>query len=568
MIGGILARLRLAVRNKPRIALSVLGLFCAVIVVQVLYPGDRALPFTKLNGVSVGGWQKMQIAETVYKTYSAKPARATILGQGRQQVTSTLNKSGIIPDSEKTVNKLVQYQWYHRVLPGSLFLKGLATNGRVYASYDKQLLQNFVAETTQKCYKAPKNASISIIGEKAGLNPAKNGQLCKSSLIDKTVKNAKIGPDGLAIDVKAEIIPPERSDDEVKEQLSGAQQVMDTSVKVTIAAREYGLPKKVVAKSIVFNEDAKTKNLVIDLSPEPISAYLVELQKPVYITPGVTVVRMVDGVEQSRTEGSNGRGLNTDKATRSIKKALLAKQDIVVPAEFVAIAPSVKYDRSYSANQNGLQAMVNDLARQGDIAIAVQRLNGPLASANGSKQYTAASTYKLFVAYSVLKRIEANQLSWADAAVSGRNVDQCFESMIVSSDNPCAEWLGAKLGWSSITSAMNSLGLTATTLSNPRTTANDLNTFLQKLEKGQSLGGTSRDKLLSAMRRQVYRAGVPTGVDVPVADKVGFLDGYLHDAAIVYVPGGTYTVVILSKGGSWSNLASVAREIHGQLNRM
>ena len=67
------------------------------------------------------------------------------------------------------------------------------------------------------------------------------------------------------------------------------------------------------------------------------------------------------------------------------------------------------------------------------------------------------------------------------------------------------------------------------------------------------------------MKRQVYRKGLPAGVGVPVADKVGFLEGYLHDSAIVYSPKGVYILVIYSNGSSWGAIADAAKKIHEQL---
>jgi beta-lactamase class A len=48
---------------------------------------------------------------------------------------------------------------------------------------------------------------------------------------------------------------------------------------------------------------------------------------------------------------------------------------------------------------------------------------------------------------------------------------------------------------------------------------------------------------------------------VQVANKVGFLDGLLHDAAIVYTSSGTYILVVLSDGSSWQNIAELTRQI-------
>jgi beta-lactamase class A len=139
--------------------------------------------------------------------------------------------------------------------------------------------------------------------------------------------------------------------------------------------------------------------------------------------------------------------------------------------------------------------------------------------------------------------------------------------MIVNSDNACAEWFGQGIGWNTITNEARAIGASRTTLSRPFiSTTNDMALFLQKLESNQlGLSEPSRARLLDAMKRQVFRKGIPTGTGVVVADKVGFLEGYLHDAAIVYSPSGVYVLVIYSNGSSWNAIADAARQIHAQL---
>jgi beta-lactamase class A len=63
------------------------------------------------------------------------------------------------------------------------------------------------------------------------------------------------------------------------------------------------------------------------------------------------------------------------------------------------------------------------------------------------------------------------------------------------------------------------------------------------------------------MKANVYRKGIPAGVQGTVADKVGFMNGLLHDAAIVYSPKGTYVIAVMTDGSSWATIADLARQI-------
>jgi beta-lactamase class A len=69
------------------------------------------------------------------------------------------------------------------------------------------------------------------------------------------------------------------------------------------------------------------------------------------------------------------------------------------------------------------------------------------------------------------------------------------------------------------------------------------------------------------MKRQNYRRGIPAGIGAngTVADKVGFLDGLLHDAGLVYSQKGDFILVILTEGSSWSDIAALTQSIYGRL---
>ena len=44
-------------------------------------------------------------------------------------------------------------------------------------------------------------------------------------------------------------------------------------------------------------------------------------------------------------------------------------------------------------------------------------------------------------------------------------------------------------------------------------------------------------------------------------DKVGFLEGYLNDAAIVTHPKGKYVMSIITKSQSWGKIAEITRKL-------
>jgi len=299
------------------------------------------------------------------------------------------------------------------------------------------------------------------------------------------------------------------------------------------------------------------------------SAYLgTALAAKVAVAPGVTKVSTYDFVETSRQTGPSGQAL--DKAgTLAGLKSYVAGATKEVRAATAAVAPSISYVRSYSPTNVGLSALMKYYAEAhpGTYSVALAELSGQYrrASYNSNQSFTTASTYKLFVAYSTLLRVEAGTWQWSDQIQGGRSLATCFDDMIVKSDNACGEALLTKIGYATITNEAHAIGCDDTSFMGKdgiKTTADDLSLLLGMVQTGQVLGQqTSRDRLIDAMKRNVYRQGIPKGVGSVVADKVGFMDALLHDAAIVYGPTGPYTLVIMTNGSSWANIAELTRQI-------
>ncbi len=57
---------------------------------------------------------------------------------------------------------------------------------------------------------------------------------------------------------------------------------------------------------------------------------------------------------------------------------------------------------------------------------------------------------------------------------------------------------------------------------------------------------------------------MPAGSFGSVLNKPGFINGNLHDAAIVHHPH-TYVVTVMSEGSSWEAIAGITREIEAAL---
>lgn len=550
--------------DHKRFTFPVMGAFVLVILAQILYPQDTALPLARLNGDIVGFSSDQAIASKLQSDYSNITLKTMIRGTTH---ASRLATTGIVTDNETILQGLSQYPWYLKLIPFSSVVKGALTNQPVTAKVDTAKFELYAKERIAECLVEPKNAGVVVQGGEVQLDPAKDGQSCSSKSLAAQLTKNPLQKNGMSITISPTAVKPDRSDKDVQPLLAEAKKVADHEIKLVVAGKSYAIDKPTLASWLAFPEDPTTKQPTLGINDEAVKAYLATIQKDVYIAPGTTVITTFDGIEKSRVIGSSGQGINQTATLEAIRTQVL-EGDGTVMATLASLPPNVKYDRSYSKTPAGLQALINDIVKdKGDFAISVRKLGDSGVHANGDKQYHPASTYKLFVAYSTLKRVDDGRMSLGQTTSGGQTLAQCLDNMIVNSDNACAEWFGATIGWNTLTNEARALGASQTSLSRPFvSTANDQALLLQKLESNQlALTEQSRDRLLSAMKRQVYRKGIPAGVGVTVADKVGFLDAYLHDSAIVYSPSGVYVLVIYSNGSSWSAIADAARQIHAQL---
>ncbi|MCL1840058.1 class A beta-lactamase-related serine hydrolase [Candidatus Saccharibacteria bacterium] len=218
-------------------------------------------------------------------------------------------------------------------------------------------------------------------------------------------------------------------------------------------------------------------------------------------------------------------------------------------------------------DENLLAAIKSQIdGRTGSFGVQLIELDGEyrMAGINQQVQFTAASTYKLFVAYSVLLAIDSGSWGWEDVVLGGRTVAVCFEAMIVASSNECAEAMYKKYGTRRINEDIRAVGLSSQSGwidGYPKVTAFDLAKFLGKLEMGElPISAESRERLIDAMKRDKYRWGIPSGLEgMEVANKTEELYALVHDAAIVYSPKGTYVLVVLTDRSNRAMIADVAR---------
>lgn len=545
------------------------GAVALLLVIQLFYPGDKLPLFASVDGVRLGGQTKAEAINKLDAAYGKE--RLTLsLGEYRKDYDKPLLKDSGITVSNKQRIDDATYPWYMRVIPTSLLWFGLLQREQppMYVFDDAKMKQYLVSKVGEECIIAAKDASLKLSGETLGVVSAEPGGKCT---FDKTISALMSSKPGLGaaneVVLPVSILAPAVGDDVARELGKRLNKASSDGIELKVADKVQKIEQKEVLSWLTFKTEGK--ELVFDIDADTANTYLSKTATPVVAKPaGVTKVSTSDFTETSRQDGQSGQTLDVNGTLAEIKSVLSDDKD-QARARVTTLAPKVEYTRSYSKTSNGISALMKfyDDDNKGDFGVSFVELGGQGLSAqhNGDRQFVTASTYKLFVAFSTIKRVEADQMKWDDDNVAnGRDLSTCFDDMIVKSDNPCAEALIKKIGANGLNADIKSIGLQSTAFKsdNNVTTANDLVRYLTQLEKGTlPIKPENRDRLLGAMKRNVYRQGVPAGASGQTADKVGFLWGLLHDASIVYSPKGTYALVILTDGSSWANIADLTRKI-------
>ncbi len=569
-VGNAVMRIRTQASQRKRLLLMIgIGLLVVGIVAQIFYPSNRVLPFVTVDDVEVSMWQNADVARVLDDTYRTQPVELFFGKTDTPQVTAKPADIGLVTENVKRVEAL-SYPWYMRLIPSSVFWYGLLQqpSSPTY-SRDTSQLDKYIAEQLgDSCKVQPINASLRAEGNGVIPTKAASGGTCELDDVKTSLQGVSpllTAPTRLTITMDE--IAPDVSDATAEQLAKVINTQLSKGVEVKAGNETIRLDARDVASWLTFT--AKDKELQVGVDTAKAKDVLMKTVAPkVAVAAGVTSVKTHDFVETSRVEGAKGRTLNLVGTGDSIAAYVSQRADTIIAPTSV-VQPTVRYSRSYSATDTGLSALIEHYAKDHDGVFGVQliELSGQRRRAgyNESKQFVAASTYKLFVAYGTLKKVESGAWKWSDQVAGGRDMAACFDDMIVKSDNPCAEALLERYGYSNLTRDIRALGLSNSSGfigDGPKATAADLALFMAMLESNQlPIKSASRDRLIGALKRNVYRQGIPAGTSGTVANKVGFLNGLLHDSSIVYGSGGTYVLVVMTDKSSWATIADLTKKI-------
>ena len=546
--------------DKKRILLitggAMLGL---LLIVQLFFPGDRLLPFARADGRSLALMKRTEATKLLNDAYNSSSIDI-YMGTGKKPVvTPTLQQAGVRVDNTDRVKKLT-YPWYMRIIPTSLFWAGLKSSPTPKPQFNATFMTYIEKNLMPRCREDPVDATLKAQSDKLVTVAAKNGGACAQQDVVTSIKRiTPVLTKLTSIKVARTEIKPVVGDSIAKAKADELNSRLANGLTISVNGAPVVASKKDVISWLDFSSQEKT--LVATVNQARAQVWLeANVAAKVAIVPGTSAITTKDFTETSRVNGSAGQAIDIIATITSIQSVIDGKS--VSATTLTKVVPPIEqYTRTYSPSDAGLTALVTNYAKDhaGSYGVSMVELDGKKRRTdyNADTQFVTASAYKMFVAFSLMKQIDSGKRDWESNAT-------CFNKMISQSDNACAESFLNSLGLSTVTKDIQAIGLANSTFlkaGGPFTTAKDLTLLSGMVATGQNFSPANQERLISAMKGNVFRKGIPSGVQGTVADKVGFLDDLLHDTAIIYGPNGTYVLTIMTKGASWGSIADLARQL-------
>lgn len=537
------------------------------ILLQLAYPAQRSLPFSRLENNGFVGFKSE--AEIAAKLDGIDSQKITILAKDTS-VDISPREMGIALDTPSTFKRLSSYSKTQRLVPFSILAVG-AKNHNMVRHIDDKKLDDFIARLDVATYKAPRDAGVSLKDTKLNIAPAEDGYQYHSAEIKKQLASLNFN-DRNPLLLMPEILLPRISTDIASQKAELMQRRIDTPLVIWADDKSLVADAAMIASWIDITAPPDQNSIELTFnkarvaeSLRPFAGILETAAKPAVST-------FLNGSLAGSVDGSTGRKLLFDELVDQVVRSTDPSTKNIA-AQVEPILAKQKTVQSYSRDNRGMQSLLDRWTAEhgGQYSVSMRTLNGTIqAEINPYQSYPSQGLNRLYVAHLIYGRLAANSLSMTSPTNAGMNVDSCLEQMLVNGNENCYYALGDIVGWEANSSMLASQGFEGTAL--PRgsgsTTASDSAEWLIKVQGSSIVTSAQTNELINRMSRHSQRSGIPAGSPgILVAETTSTSGGNRQEAGLVFHPRGAYVLSIMSsKNGKASDIAELAAEINRVLN--
>ncbi len=550
----------------------VLG-FLLINVVLFAVQFNRLPLFSKVDGVNLS---LSSVPAAAAKLSESHAKRKVAINLDGKQLSLNAANSGIAIDQAKIIRDLRRTSGWNR-LPIVQVISNVSTSPLPSYTFNSEDLNRALEEVVPTRSKLPTDANLLVPKDMIGevqIIPEVLGSKLDASIAADQIRRRVEGGNQFAVTITDQPVYPRILGANLTSKVAQANSLRERSVTLKSGAVTYTLAgNDLLSLLSVAPDEQGIPEVRVDRAK--LVQFLSVAGKGFYQAPVAAQINLLDGVEVSRTGGTKGKQLDQEKVADALIQALETNTPST-EAILADVAIPLRYSRSYSNTSHGLLKLIENFAAThgGSYYIGVVELtdqNPRSAFYRADSAVIPASTFKAFLAFVALKKIDQGTLSYETQTSLG-TVDYCIKRMITISVDNCAVAIADLIGWEEVDRVLHEYGFNSTSLNNQyggnkTTTANDEMKLLVGLHNRELLTDEKTTYLLDFMKQQIYRSGIPAGsFGSVVADKVGILSGLYHDVGIVYSPSATYALVIMTNGGNFSTIKALAAEVYGFYN--
>lgn len=556
----------------------------AEVIFQIVYPSSRLIPGMKVEGVDVGGMKHADAAKKLDSLYGDLKLKIYFGKNEAAFQTPKMSEVGIGVDNEARLST-IDYPFYLRIIPTSIWwASSLASEGTIEYVYDRNKIASYTtSKVGEDCSIPPQNASLKLIDSQLQLVPSATGGVCDITQFQQTLGEVKPNSEGEnQVRIAIDETPAPISDDMARDLAAKLNGRLATPMPITVDAATDQIPGRVVLSWLDFipvvpektidNSANQSASLKFSVNKERMEDYLDQgIAEKLIKKPGVTKVTTLDFTETSRVNGASGRGVDLTKTTQSVEDYINNKVQKATGAT-VVVGPTTVYTRTYNPTSVGFSALLAQYAQDnpGSYGIAFQELTGVAkprsAYYRADARMPAAGIHSLYLAYTYVMEENAGAARPVDVISDGTNALDCFKDMLQKFDDGCRTGFYNYFGHAKLTSRAAGLGLTNTAFAsdNTVTSANDLQKLMIGLYKNQIARLEGGQKILSAIRSNQDKDGVPAGIaSGQISHIIGESEKVHNDTAIVYSNNyGAYALTVLTNDtDKWDKVSGLVKKI-------
>jgi len=396
------------------IVFGLVGLFVLFNLAFLIYPRSKTLPTSRVANIDVSNMNKVEIVDELSRV---SDNLIVTIKTDKASKDVSLEELGVTIDEAATADIALGHRdnWYFPVMSWWSVLSQDPIEPIFKVDNEK------VAEATDSLVDdfGKKSASASVEVDVNGVpsvKPAVQGYSYQSDNIGKSIVS-QLSLNNQTVSLEPTVTKPDISTTVAQQAVDKYNKLVGQPTNLRLFDKEEVLPASVKSDWYYFEVDEANKDIILTIDNFAVASYVSTLANGVDTPATNTVVSIVDGNETDRTEGEKGEVLNQAAATELIVASLLNGPD---PAKLPSITaqPQVVYDYSYSPTNAGLAKLVNDwVGRQNaDYGIVVTELGGQGRNYayQADKPFVTASTYKMFLAYTIMKEVDNGNMELSD----------------------------------------------------------------------------------------------------------------------------------------------------------